>query len=444
MRLTIELPETTDCGASGASCMEDGRRLSNSPSATVAVAVAISVADALVEEAADALLAFVVTLDYATADGTATAGQDYTATSGTLTFQAGESEKTIEVAVLDDSHDEGEETLTLRLSNASGGRLTDGEATGTIENRDLLPKALLARFGRAAALHVVEQVQERIEARREVDFEAQFAGRQLRPGMAREMAVEFLSRLAPSVGTNRVGASVPHPMSVSPVAGTGSLGTPGLASGAPMDTADGLGGGANPMGSMPGTDGGLNQRGHFGRDLGGGNLLTGSSFVMNHETRRGGILSFWSRGAQSQFAGREGQLSLDGRVRTTMFGADYAKGPLVTGLSLSHSRGLGGYSGVGAGEVTSSVTGLYPWLGYKVSDRITLWGVTGYGKGALSLTPGAGTALRSGLSMAMTVGGMRGELADSGWRSRRMRCGWARASRAWTARKGVWRQPRRR
>ena len=183
--------------------------------------------------------------------------------------------------------------------------------------------------------------------------------------------------------------------------------------------------------------------------LGGRNLLTGSAFVMNHETRRGGILSFWSRGAQSRFAGRDGKLSLDGRVRTTMFGADYAKGPLITGLSLSHSRGLGGYSGVSAGEVTSSVTGLYPWMGYKVSDRITLWGVTGYGRGALSLTPGAGTALRSGLSMAMTAGGMRGELADSvvggfGLAFKADRCGWARASRAWTARKGVWQRPRRR
>ena len=421
--VSITLPATTDCDASGAICTADDRGLSHSLSARVADPVGISVADARVEEGADAVLAFAVTLDraasgtltvdYATSDGTATAGEDYTATSGTLTFEAGESSKTIEVTVLDDFHDEGEETLTLRLSDPSGGRVTDGEATGTIENRDPLPKALLARFGRAAAVHVVEQVQERIEAQREVGIEAQFAGRQLRPGMEREMAVDFLSRLAPSLGANRVGAGVSHPMSVSPVAGSGSLGTPGLGGGAPMGTADELLGGANPMGSMPGTDGGLNQRGHFGRGLGGGNLLTGSAFVMNHETRRGGILSFWSRGAQSRFAGRDGKLSLDGRVRTTMFGADYAKGPLVTGLSLSYSRGLGGYSGVSAGEVTSSVTGLYPWLGYKVSDRITLWGVTGYGKGALTLTPGAGTALRSGLSMAMTAGGMRGELADS-------------------------------
>ena len=65
--------------------------------------------------------------------------------------------------MLDDSHDEGEETLTLTLtlSNASGGLLTDGEATGTIQNRDALPRALPARFGRTAAVHVVEHVEKR-------------------------------------------------------------------------------------------------------------------------------------------------------------------------------------------------------------------------------------------------------------------------------------------
>ena len=170
---------------------------------------------------------------------------------------------------------------------------------------------------------------------------------------------------------------------------------------------------ADPMGRMPGTDDGLNPLGDFGMGFGGGNMFTGSAFELSRETRRGGILSLWSRGAQSQFAGREGEMSLDGRVSTTMAGADYAAGPLVAGLSLSHSRGRGGYEGVDIGEVTSSVTGLYPWLGYKATDRISLWGVTGYGKGALTLTPGSGTALQSGLSMAMAAGGGRGELADS-------------------------------
>ena len=97
-----------------------------------------------------------------------------------------------------------------------------------------------------------------------------------------------------------------------------------------------------------------------------------------------------------------------------MFGADYAKGPLVTGLSLSNSRGLGEYAGVTGGQVASAVTGLYPWLGYKLSDRVSVWGVTGYGKGALTLTPGEAAALTSGLSMAMAAAGTRGALVGGG------------------------------
>ena len=56
-----------------------------------------------------------VTVDYATSDGTATAtaGSDYTATSGTPSFAAGETAKTVSVPVLGDAHDEGTETLTL-------------------------------------------------------------------------------------------------------------------------------------------------------------------------------------------------------------------------------------------------------------------------------------------------------------------------------------------
>ena len=148
--------------------------------------------------------------------------------------------------------------------------------------------------------------------------------------------------------------------------------------------------------------------------LGGGDVLTGSDFALGRETRHGGILSFWSRGSQSRFSGREGAMSLSGDVRTTMFGADYAKGPLVTGLSLSHSRGLGEYIGVAGGQVASSVTGLYPWLGYKATERITVWGVAGYGTGGLLLTPRGGPALESGLSMAMAAAGTRGELVSGG------------------------------
>ena len=170
----------------------------------------------------------------------------------------------------------------------------------------------------------------------------------------------------------------------------------------------------DPMNGRAGPDGGLFDQGLRSMGLGTENLLTSSSFALTRETRQGGILSFWSRSARSSFAGREEALSLGGDVRTTMFGADYAKGPLVTGLSLSNSRGLGEYAGVTDGQVASAVTGLYPWLGYKLSDRVSVWGVTGYGKGALTLTPGEGAALTSGLSMAMAAAGTRGALVAGG------------------------------
>ena len=438
--VTITLPAGRECGVSGAICTksEPRRQLTNSPSARVRGPVGISVADARVEEDDGAVLVFLVTLsraaggtlavDYATSDGSAHAGVDYTAASGRLSFRTGESSKKIKVGVLDDAHDEGEETLTLTLSNASSGRLTDGEATGTIENHDPLPRALLARFGRTAAVHVVEHVEERITAPRAPGFRGRFAGRELRRGMERDIALGFLRQLggmagagsrgtgsmgAGPMGAGPMGAGFGGPMGGARAAGAATLGMPGPAGGGGRSVASAPLGGAAATGGGSGPDGGFDRGRLLRMGLGGGDMLTGSDFAMNRETR-GGILSVWSRGAQSRFSGREGALSLGGDVRTTMFGADYATGPLVAGLSLSHSRGLGEYAGVAGGQVASSVTGLYPWLGYKATERVTVWGVAGYGSGGLLLTPEGGPALESGLSMAMAAAGTRGELVAGG------------------------------
>ena len=73
-------------------------------------------------------------MDYATSDGTAVAGSDYTAASGTLTFNAGDTSQTVQVTVLTDSEDESQEALTLALSNPSQATLDDATGTGTIEN----------------------------------------------------------------------------------------------------------------------------------------------------------------------------------------------------------------------------------------------------------------------------------------------------------------------
>ena len=142
--VTITLPETTDCNASGAICTDDERKLSHATSEIVAGPPAISVSDANVQEAEGAVLEFSVTLShlssrtvtvaYATSDGSAQAGSDYTAKTGTLTFNAGDTSQTVQVTVLTDSEDESQETLTLTLSNPSQATLDDGTGTGTIEN----------------------------------------------------------------------------------------------------------------------------------------------------------------------------------------------------------------------------------------------------------------------------------------------------------------------
>ena len=170
--LTLTLPATTDCAAATAICTSEGRKLSGTATATVQGPVAVSVADAEAREGTDVAVEFAVTLsraasgtvtvNYATRDGTAKAGEDYTATRGTLSFAAGELEKTVSVPILDDALDEGKETFTLKLTSVRGAAIADDEATGTIENSDPLQTMWLSRFGRTVADHVAGAVSDRL------------------------------------------------------------------------------------------------------------------------------------------------------------------------------------------------------------------------------------------------------------------------------------------
>ena len=73
-----------------------------------------------------------VTVNYATADGSAEAGSAYDSKQGTLTFAAGETSKTIAVAIRSDRSAEANETFTVTLSNASNAGIVDAEAIVTI------------------------------------------------------------------------------------------------------------------------------------------------------------------------------------------------------------------------------------------------------------------------------------------------------------------------
>ena len=342
--------------------LEDGSPDCNPPGTPAA----LSVADTRTTEAADATLEFTVmlnraaseavTVDYATADGTAQAGQDYTAADGTLTFASGETQKTVSVAVLDDTHDEGEETLTLILSNALGADIADDTATGTIENEDPLQQAWLAHFGRTVAQRVLDGVQARLRAPHESGIKATVAGYDL--SGAGEVAAQ--ERFKPQSEWNRDEATE-------------------VQFGPQLLTM---------------------------RDL-----VTGSAFTMSSETV-GGLGTLWGRGGYSGFGGGANGLALDGGVTTGMFGADYAIGRWVVGLPLSHSRGDGSWHSVdrGAGRMASSLTGLYPYVGYELAERLSLWGTAGYGQGDLALMMQEGESYHTAMDLTMAAVGGRGDL----------------------------------
>lgn len=80
-----------------------------------------------------------ITVAYTTANGTAIAGQDYTARSGTLAIPAGSTSAAVAVAVTDDSADEPAESFELRLSAPASATLGDATATATIVDNDEPP-----------------------------------------------------------------------------------------------------------------------------------------------------------------------------------------------------------------------------------------------------------------------------------------------------------------
>ena len=340
-----------------------------------------------------------VTVDYTTRNGTATARADYAPASGTLTFAPGETVKTVEVRVLPDSHDEGSETLSLVLSNASGAAIGDAEGIGTISNTGPIPKAWIARFGRTVAEQMLEAVEGRMRAAPAPGVEIAFAGQQI------------------GVGSGSPGAS-----------GSGAGGSE--AEREARRDAQRLTDWLNSE-----TDGEVQYQ---SRAVTSRDLLTGSSFTLTEETPGKDLVSFWGRGVVTTFDGREGDLTLDGEVATGMFGADWTRGRWTTGLILSHSSGEGGYSdgsgspgsGSGAGgadtgagsggSVEATLTGLFPWTRHALSDRLEAWGMAGYGAGDLTVTPKkpgtdeGGAVIRADLDLRMAAVGLRGTLLDGG------------------------------
>ena len=110
---------------------------------TAAMSVDVSAGSALVHVERAGNLNAIVAVNYATSNGTAVAGQDYTAASGTLTFQAGESDKTFSITVLPNpSQAATSVTVNLALSQPTGGSTLGSPSTAVLTINNNMPPIL--------------------------------------------------------------------------------------------------------------------------------------------------------------------------------------------------------------------------------------------------------------------------------------------------------------
>ena len=378
---------------------------------------ALSVADAAANES-EGSIAFAVTLDraapgtvtvdWATADGTATAGQDYTGASGTLSFAAGETSKTVSVALLDDAVDDGGETFTVSLSDPTGGAvIADGEATGTIENSDPMPSAWLARFGRTVGSQVVDAVTARFEApgashvtlggqRLSLEGDGGGAARSAdrAAGAGEQAARETLTALADRFADPADGA---RHREAEGLTGDGWMREGWMRDGAGADA----------------------------RTMSGRELLLGSAFHLAAGGEDGAAsVAAWGRVATGGFDADVDDVRLDGEVTTAMLGADVGQGRWLAGAAVAYSEGTGGYaltseadSAFDAGEVESRMTTLFPYARLALNERVSAWGLVGYGTGTLTLTEENGEAEKrytTDIGMQLGAVGARGTLLAPG------------------------------
>ena len=308
--------------------------------------------------------------------GTAIEGVDYLQRpKSTLWQRPGVTEWTEFVRILDDSIDDGGETVRVRISDAElcddaskTITISRGEATGTIVNDDAIPAAWLARFGRTVADQVIDAVEGRMGAAGAPGTEVNLAGQ-------------------------RVGASGAQENSGARMAEAG------------LETlADWLRGGDEETETAA----------LMSRTVSGRELLSDSSFALTAGSAESGFGALWGRGALTRLDGREGDLTLDGEVASAMLGADFTLGRGTAGLVVAHSLGEGGYrSPNGGGEVETTLTGLYPWGRYAASERLSLWGVAGYGAGTLTLTPEGQAPIETDMDLTMAALGGRGVVAEA-------------------------------
>ena len=312
-----------------------------------------------------------VTVDWTTADGTATADADYTAAEGSLTFAPGQTEATIAVVVFNDALDEGAETFSVALSNPANATIADDTATGTITDDDpSVEKAWLARFGRTTASQVMDAVSDRLTGRSGGDAHLTVGGQRV-----------TLTAISGQEQANATGQTV----------------------------SDRNASFSNVLSRQPFYH---LQRSSFA------DIISRSSFQLSAATdeERDVRWTAWGRGATTRFRSEEVDLSLTGSPVTALLGVDRQQGRTLAGLAVAHSLGTGEFDVHTAearfrkGELGTYLTSVHPYLRVFMTERLSAWGLLGYGRGQMERM---GDRPDADIGMQMGGLGARGTLLSS-------------------------------
>ena len=421
-KVGIALRGGRSCDDPHAVCATGGRALTNSPQASVGGAARIKVSSHWAKEGTKQPVRFIVKLnravahevrvDYATKDGVgmlggnapAAAGTDYTATSGTLVFAAGQRRKTVNVAVLDDSINEGAEYLLLALSNPQGAHLPHRqvEKVGLIRNHDPLPDAWLSRFGRTVAGHHVAAVRDRLAADRSPGLSARFAGQPLpqpRDGAAQAADADGMKKASPETRVARDAQAAGAILSSRTAAGdAGAL--------AETDGDETLA--FRSLRAFLAGDGAEASVQAVAAD----DVLLGTDFAVTRDAGHGLSHGFWGRAARSGFSGREGAISVEGTVTGVLLGTDWKRKGMTFGVIVSESRGSMTYGGgASSGAIDARLSALVPWAGLEIGQHSSLWGAAGIGRGDMTLRPDGQGRTVTGIGWSMAALGAEGALA---------------------------------
>ena len=453
----------------------------------------LSIADATVEEGEQAQFTVTlsrtatgtVTVDYATADGTANAGADYTATSGTLTFAPGEAAMTIRVPTLEDTTQEQTETFTVTLSAPAGATLQDGTATGTITDDDAPPPTLStlsigdteATEGNMAEFLVTLRPARTLmvtvsfrsvdgTAVAGLDYTATTGALRFEPGEttatiavatltdemvegAERFTVELsdpmgaLVRDGTGVGTitddhrDRIGTvnrtvlpevgralafnavtcrfdrSLSNPATAGGTGRTaGSLSlSRGLFAGRRTSPADPWASPADPWNSPAGPPLTLEQ------------ALGDSSFLLPSGDGQNGAGRYTTWGCADYrhlASGGNGGLSWNGVAFSAQVGADVELGAnTLAGVSVSRSRSSFGYYAAGGADLAGAnelrLTGVHPYLAWSASPDLVVWGTVGHAWGDFQVDDQLGAGMLRGVAtMNAASVGVNGRLLGRG------------------------------